>query len=176
MVEVWREGGRRKEGRKEGRTALIKSNNPHLAGDGECFNAMVGITRSKVISFFLSCHFSHPGLVGFGFFSRACSRNPSFGNILSSGFFTFAPTVPREAFRRVFFALFILSFCRSRVLWVLDFCRVHAPEAEFRHQLVLNLISLRVPRAYAHQRIHAQTMITFVFQVHSLTREPMPKP
>ena len=49
MVEVWREGGRRKEGRKEGRTALIKSNNPHLAGDGECFNAMVGITRSKVI-------------------------------------------------------------------------------------------------------------------------------
>ena len=49
LVEVWREGGRRKEGRKEGRTALIKSNNPHLAGDGECFNAMVGITRSKVI-------------------------------------------------------------------------------------------------------------------------------
>ena len=49
MVEVWREGGRRKEGRKEGRTAVIKSNNPHLAGDGECFNAMVGITRSKVI-------------------------------------------------------------------------------------------------------------------------------
>ena len=52
MVEVWREGGRRKEGRKEGRTALIKSNNLHLAGDGECFNAMVGITRSKVILFF----------------------------------------------------------------------------------------------------------------------------
>ena len=36
---------------KEGRTALIKSNKPHLAGDGECFNAMVGITRSKVIVF-----------------------------------------------------------------------------------------------------------------------------
>ena len=49
--EGGRKGGRR-EGRKEGRTALIKSNNPHLAGDGECFNAMVGITRSKVIAFF----------------------------------------------------------------------------------------------------------------------------
>ena len=33
----------------EGRTALLISNNFHLAGDGECFNAMVGITRSKVI-------------------------------------------------------------------------------------------------------------------------------
>ena len=55
MVEVWREGGRRKEGRKEGRTALIKSNNPHLAGDGECFNAMVGITRRKVIFFWCEC-------------------------------------------------------------------------------------------------------------------------
>ena len=43
------EEGGRKGGRKEGWTALIKSNNPHLAGDGECFNAMVGITRSKVI-------------------------------------------------------------------------------------------------------------------------------
>ena len=56
MVEsLWlrsgeKEEGGRKGGRKEGRTALIKSNNPHLAGDGECFNAMVGITRSKVIA------------------------------------------------------------------------------------------------------------------------------
>ena len=56
MVEsLWlrsgeKEEGGRKGGRKEGRTALIKSNSPHLAGDGECFNAMVGITRSKVIS------------------------------------------------------------------------------------------------------------------------------
>ena len=57
MVEDWREGGRRKDWRKEGRTALIKSNNPHLAGDGECFNAMVGITRSKVISNSPVCSF-----------------------------------------------------------------------------------------------------------------------
>ena len=28
---------------------------------------------------FLSCHFSQPGLVGFGFLSRACARSRSFG-------------------------------------------------------------------------------------------------
>ena len=70
---------------------------------------------------------------------------------------------------------FSFSFCRSRVLWVLDFCRVHAPETAVWHQLLPNLISLRVPRAYAHERIHAQTILTFVFQEHTLTRESMPK-
>ena len=39
-----------------------------------------------------------------------------------------------------------------------------------------NRISVRVPRAYAHQRIHAQTTILFVFQEHTLTRGSMPKP
>ena len=150
---------------------------------------------SFFVFFFLSCHFSHPGLVGFGFLSRACARNPSFGNILSSGFFTFVPTVPREAFRRVFFALFILSFCRSRVLWVLEFCRVHAPEAavlapvssEFDFPSCSKSLcspenpcpnhnSVRVPRAYAHERIHAKSIVRFVFQVHTLTRASMPKP
>ena len=153
------------------------------------------VARTVFAFFFLSCNVSHPGLVGFGFLSRACARNPSFGNILSSGFFTFAPTVPREALRRVFFALFILSLCRSRVLWVLNFCRVHAPEAavlapvssEFDFPSCSKSLrspenpcpkhnSVRVPRAYAHQRTNAQTIIMFVFQVHSLTRESMPKP
>ena len=36
--------------------------------------------------------------------------------------------------------------------------------------------SIRVPRAYAHQSIHAQTIISFVFQEHKLTRASMPKP
>ena len=35
---------------------------------------------------------------------------------------------------------------------------------------------IRVPRAYADQSIHAQTMITFVFQEHTVTRASMPKP
>ena len=116
----------------------------------------------------------------FDIFARACARTPSFGNILSSGFFTFVPTVPREAFRKVFFALFILSFCRSRVLWVLDFCRVHAPEAavlapvssEFDFPSCSKSLrspenpcpkhnNVRVPRAYDQQRIHAKTIIVW---------------
>ena len=87
-----------------------------------------------------------------------------------------------------FSALFILSFCRSRVLWVLDFCRVHAPEAavlapvssEFGFPSCSKSLrspekpgpnhnSVRVPRACDHRSIHAQTIIT-------LTRESMPKP
>ena len=39
-----------------------------------------------------------------------------------------------------------------------------------------NRISVRAPRAYAHQSIHAQTIIPFVFQEHTLTRASMPKP
>ena len=124
--------------------------------------------------FFLCCHFSQPGLVGFGFLSRACARNPSFGNILSSSFFTFVPTVLREAFR----TFFISSFCRSRVLWVLDFCRVHAPEAavlapvssEFDFPSCSKSLrspdnpcpkhtNVCAPRAIDHQSIHAQTIV-----------------
>ena len=145
--------------------------------------------------FFLSCHFSQPGLVGFGFVSRACARNPSFGNILSSRFFTFVLTVLREAFLTVSFALFILSFCRSCVLWVLNFCRVHAPEAavlapvssEFDFPSCSKSLrspenpcpnhnNVRVPSAYGDQSIHAQTIIPFVFQEHTVTRASMPKP
>ena len=36
-------------------------------------------------------------------------------------------------------------------------------------------IRSRVPRAFAHQSIHAQTKIPLVFQEHSLTRASMPK-
>ena len=36
--------------------------------------------------------------------------------------------------------------------------------------------SVRVPRTYAHQSIHAQTIISFVFQEHSLTSASMLKP
>ena len=141
------------------------------------------------------------------------------------------PRFREKRFGEFFFALFILSFRRSRVLWVLDFCRVHAPEAavlapvssEFdfpacskslrsRENPCPNQNKVHVPSAYAHQRIHAQTMITFVpsayahqrthaktmitfvpsayahqrthaktiitivFQVHTLTKEPMCKP
>ena len=105
------------------------------------------------------------------------------------------PRFREKRFGKFFFALFILSFCRSRVLWVLDFCRVHAPEAavlapvssEFDFPSCSkslrspenpcpNLNNVRVPSAHAHQRTHAQTIITFVFQVHTLTKEPMPKP
>ena len=129
-----------------------------------------------------------------------------------------------------FFCFFCLVILPSRVLWVLDFRRVHAretpvsatfyllafshscprfcekrfgqffslclscqfvaaascgfwifvacmrPKPQFWHQLVLNLISLRVPRAYAHQRIHAQGIIRLVFQEQSITRASMPKP
>ena len=141
--------------------------------------------------FFLSCHFSQPGLVGFGFLSRACARNPSFGNILSSRFFTFVPTVLREASRTFFFfVLFILSFCRSRVLWVLVFCRVHAPETavlasvtpEFDFPSCSKSLrspenpcpkhnSVRVPKAIDHQSIHAQTIIPFVFQEHAIDHQ-----
>ena len=62
-----------------------------------------------VFSVLLSCHVSQPGLVGFGFLSRACARNPSFGNILSSRFFTFVPTFLREA-SRTFFLVFYSFF------------------------------------------------------------------
>ena len=36
--------------------------------------------------------------------------------------------------------------------------------------------SARVPIAHANQSIHAQTIIPFVFQEHTLTRASMPKP
>ena len=105
--------------------------------------------------------------------------------------FTFVPTVLREASRTFFvFRFFGLLIFPSRVLWVLDFCRVHEPQ--FWHQLLPNLnfpscskslrspenpcpkhTNVRVPRAIDHESIHAQTIITFVFQVHTLTRESM---
>ena len=143
---------------------------------------------------FLSCHFSQPGLVGFGFLSRACARNHSFGNILFSRFFTFVPMVLREASRTVFFALFILSFCRSqnpcpkhnnvRVPRAINHQSIHAQTVKtfvFQEQSITRASmphhnNVRVPSAYAYQRIHAQTIITFVFRVHTLTRESMPKP
>ena len=34
--------------------------------------------------------------------------------------------------------------------------------------------NVRVPRAYAHQSIHAPTIITFVFQEHTITRSSCP--
>ena len=59
--------------------------------------------------------------------------------------------------------------------WIFVACMRLKPQ--FWHQILLNsFISLRVPRAYAHQRIHAQTIITFVFQEQSITRASMPKP
>ena len=147
--------------------------------------------------FFVFLFFPGRVLLGFGFLSRACARNPSFGNILSSRFFTFVPTVLREAFRTIFvvFALFILSFCRSRVLSVLDFCRVHAPETavlapvtpEFDFPSCSKSLrspenpcpkhnNVRVPSAIDHQSIHAQTIIPFAFHEHTVTRACMPKP
>ena len=36
--------------------------------------------------------------------------------------------------------------------------------------------NVRVPRAYGCQCAHAQTMITFVFQEHTVANAPMPKP
>ena len=36
--------------------------------------------------------------------------------------------------------------------------------------------NVRVPRAYGSQSIHAQTIITFVFQEHTGLRASMPKP
>ena len=36
--------------------------------------------------------------------------------------------------------------------------------------------NVRAPRTFADQSIHAQTIITFVFQEHSITRAAMPKP
>ena len=144
-------------------------------------------------SLFLSCHFSQPGLVGFGFLSRACARNP-----VSAIFYldAFSHSCPRFCEKRLgFFYIFILSFCRSRVLWVLEFCLVHAPETavlapvtpEFdfpscsksnrspEHPCP-NHNSVRVPRAYGDQSIHAQTIIPFVSQEHTVTRASMPKP
>ena len=35
---------------------------------------------------------------------------------------------------------------------------------------------IRVPRAYDDQSIHAQTIISFVFPEHTMTRASMPKP
>ena len=101
----------------------------------------------------------------------------SFGSILSSRFFTFVPTVLREASRTFFFGL--CSFChfvQPRLVGFGFLSRACAPKPKFWHQLLPNLISLRVPRAYAHQRIHAQSIITFVFQEQSITRASMPKP
>ena len=93
------------------------------------------------------------------------------------------------------FALFILSCCRSRVLWVLDFSRVHAPATavlapvtpEFDFPSCSKSLrspenpcpkhnNVRVPRAYGDQSLHAQTIIPFVFQGHTVTRASMPKP
>ena len=58
--------------------------------------------------------------------------------------------------------------------WIFVACM--RPRPQFWQQFVLNLISLRVPRAYAHLSIHAQAMITFVFQEHAITAASMPKP
>ena len=112
----------------------------------------------------------------------------------------FSHSCPRFCEKRLgqfffFFGLFILSFCRSRVLWVLGFCRVHAPEAavlapvssEFDFPSCSKSLrspenpcpnhnNIRVPSAIDHERIHAQTIITFVFHMHTITKESMPEP
>ena len=100
-----------------------------------------------------------------------------------------ARSVSDSFFYFFFSALFVLSFCRSRVLWVLDFCRVHAPETavlapvtpEFDFPSCSKSLrspenpcpkhnSVRVPRAIDHQSIHAKTIVTFVFQsIHAKT-------
>ena len=91
----------------------------------------------------------------------------------------FAHSCPRfceKRFGHFFSALFILQFvaAASYGFWIFVACM--RPKPQFWHQLVLNLISLRVARAYAHQRVHAQSIITFVFREQSITRASMPKP
>ena len=149
-----------------------------------------------VFLFFLSCHFSQPGLVGFGIFVARMRAKPQFRqHFIFTLLHIRAHGSARSVSDSFFFALFILSFCRSRVLWVLDFCRVHAPEAavlapvssEFDFPSCCKSLrspespcpkhtNVCVPRAIDHQSIHAQTIITFVFQVHTITREFMAKP
>ena len=58
--------------------------------------------------------------------------------------------------------------------WIVVACM--RPKPQFWQQLVLNLISLGVPRAYAHLSIYAQTIIPFVFQEHAIATASMPKP
>ena len=38
-----------------------------------------------------------------------------------------------------------------------------------------NAMAVRVPRAYSHQSIRAQTILTFVFQEHAVIRASMPE-
>ena len=44
------------------------------------------------------------------------------------------------------------------------------------HHPCPNRNNVRVSRAYGYQSIHAETIITFVFQEHTVTRASMPKP
>ena len=131
--------------------------------------------------------------------SRASPQNLRTAAAINATFYLHAFYIrahgPEKRLGQFFVALFILSFCRSRVLWVLDFCRVHAPETaalapvtpEFDFPSCSKSLrspenpcpkhnNVRVPRAYGDQSIHAQTIIPFVFQEHMVTRASMPKP
>ena len=135
---------------------------------------------SDILLFFFVLSFFPAGFCGFWIFGACMRAKLSFGNILSS---RFSHSCPRFCEKRLgqFFLLFCFSLClschfvaaASCGFWIFVACM--RPKPQLWHQLLPNLISLRVPRAYAHQRIHAQSIIPFVFQEQSITRESMPK-
>ena len=75
-----------------------------------------------------------------------------------------------------------LGFLRCR--WFgSSWCTAHIPPWYEPYTVVMRGVLLRcggkaahVPRAYANQSIHAQTIIPLMFQEHTLTRASMPKP
>ena len=116
------------------------------------------------------------GSCGFWIFVACMRTKPQFRQHFIFTLFHIRAHVLREASRTVFVCfvhLVILSQPRLVGFWIFVACL--RPKPQFWHQLLPNLISIRVPRAYAHQRIHAQSIITFVFQEQSITRASMPK-
>ena len=135
------------------------------------------VSDSFFSRFFLVLSFFPAGSCGFWIFVACMRAKPQFRQHF---IFTLSHILAHGSARSVsdcFFSLclschFVAAASRGFSIFV----ACMRPKPQFWHQLFLNLVSLRVPRAYAHQRIHAQSLITFVFQEQSITRASMPKP
>ena len=109
-------------------------------------------------SLFLSRHFSQPGLVGFGFLPRACARNPSFGNILSSRFFHIRAHGSARSIADSFFCFVYLVFLSQPGLVGFGF------------------LSRACAQNGSLGTSYSRISFPFVFQEPTLSRESMPKP
>ena len=130
--------------------------------------------RTVLFAFFLSCQFSQPGFVVLDFCRVHAHETPVSARFYLNALSHSCPRFCEKRFGQFFFLYCNFVAAASCGFWIFVACM--RPKPQFWHQLVLNLIFLRVPRAYTHQRIHAQSIITLVFQEQSITRASMPKP